>query len=134
MLTGRACAVLAEPVVVGRAVAENGVWRGTAAVPIAAEEPVFAGHFEDFPIFPGMCVLECAHRGALAIAPAEFGDGRLTAIESARFTAPVYPGDTLTVEVEWRDAGERWYCAAGARVAAREVAVLRLAYLPGGAP
>ena len=40
-----------------------------AEVRIDPSEPVFAGHYPDFPIFPGVCVVECVHRSALATAP-----------------------------------------------------------------
>ncbi|WP_326829905.1 hypothetical protein OIE13_09870 [Streptosporangium sp. NBC_01810] len=44
------------------------------AITISPDEPVFAGHYPGFPIFPGMCVVEVVHRGALLTAPAEAGE------------------------------------------------------------
>ncbi|MCP2163195.1 3-hydroxyacyl-ACP dehydratase FabZ family protein [Goodfellowiella coeruleoviolacea] len=97
---------------------------------VSADEPVFAGHYPNFPIFPGMCVLEIAHRGALLTAP-EPGLA-LAAMKSARFTAPVFAGDRLTVAVDWKRDRERWTCVARARAGDRDVAVVRLDYRAGG--
>lgn len=77
-----------------------------ARMAVAPDDPVFAGHFPGFPIFPGMAVVEFAHRAATAMP----GAVRLAAVESARFVRPTFPGTTLTVRLTWDDAGRR--CAA----------------------
>lgn len=97
------------------------------------DEPVFAGHYPGFPIFPGMCVVELVHRGALLTAPAEAGELTMAAMESVRFVAPVFPGDELSVTVEWKKDRDQWRCAARAKVAGRDAAVVRLRYRTGGA-
>ncbi|MEV7131045.1 hypothetical protein [Streptomyces sp. NPDC093260] len=100
----------------------------TASVEILAGEPVFAGHYPDFPIFPGVCVLECVRRAAADAAP-----GPLTAVESARFAAPVLPGDTLTLTLTWRTADTSWRCDAVAATARGRAARVRLRFAaPGG--
>jgi len=76
-----------------------------ARMSVAPDDPVFAGHFPGFPIFPGVAVVEFAHRAATAT-----GALRLAAVESARFVRPTLPGTTLTVRVTWDDAVRR--CAA----------------------
>ncbi|ROP41318.1 3-hydroxyacyl-ACP dehydratase FabZ family protein [Saccharothrix texasensis] len=76
-----------------------------ARMVVAPDDPVFAGHFPGFPIFPGVAVVEFAHRAATAL-----GTARLAAVESARFVRPTFPGATLTVRLTWDDAGRR--CAA----------------------
>ncbi|MFI5983571.1 3-hydroxyacyl-ACP dehydratase FabZ family protein [Streptomyces sp. NPDC051555] len=99
----------------------------TARVEIRADEPVFAGHYPDFPIFPGVCVLECVQRAATdgdaAPDPTE-----LAAVESARFAGAVYPGDTLSLTLKWRrtDAGLR--CDAVATTERGKAASVRLRY------
>ncbi|MFI6096980.1 3-hydroxyacyl-ACP dehydratase FabZ family protein [Lentzea sp. NPDC051213] len=105
----------------------------TATVSIGADEPVLAGHFPDFPIFPGVCVVECVHRGARLTAPAEAGRVRLVAMESVRWLAPVFPGDTLTITVDWRGEDPTWWCTGQASTASGVAAVVRLRYQAGAA-
>ncbi|WP_432251505.1 3-hydroxyacyl-ACP dehydratase FabZ family protein [Streptomyces sp. HNM1019] len=87
---------------------------GTARVSmtVGPGEPVFPGHYPGFPIFPGVCVIEFLHRGALAAAPEPDHTWVLSGIESARFTNPVFPGDTLTADLTWRRDGADGRCSA----------------------
>jgi 3-hydroxyacyl-[acyl-carrier-protein] dehydratase len=94
---------------------------------VDASEPVLSGHFPGFPIFPGVCLVECANQAALLALP----DGAtLTAIDGARFRAPVFPGDEVIVDVTTAD----WACAATLTVRragggpVEEAAVVRLRY------
>jgi 3-hydroxyacyl-[acyl-carrier-protein] dehydratase len=96
------------------------------------DEPVFAGHYPGFPIFPGMCVVEAVHRGALETAPAEAGELTMAAMESVRFVAPVFPGDVLAVTVNWQKDRDFWRCKARATVDGRDAAVVKLRYRSGG--
>ncbi|GAB3008907.1 hypothetical protein [Saccharothrix stipae] len=64
-----------------------------ARVVVAADDPVFTGHFPGLPILPGLSVVELAHRVAAR------GTARLAAIESARFLRPAFPGAELTVRL-----------------------------------
>ncbi|MGH3757365.1 3-hydroxyacyl-ACP dehydratase FabZ family protein [Actinophytocola sp.] len=113
--------VLRAPVTVtarnGRAV--------TAVVPVRAEEPVLAGHYPGFPVLPGVCVIECVDRAALAAPP---GTVELAAIDSARFLGPVHPGDELTVELVWSAEGGDWCCRAEASTVRGRTATVRLRY------
>ncbi|WP_053720900.1 3-hydroxyacyl-ACP dehydratase FabZ family protein [Saccharothrix sp. NRRL B-16348] len=110
---------LASPV----EVLEQSDTTAVARMVVAADDPVFAGHFPDFPIFPGVAVVEFAHRAATAT-----GGLRLAAIESTRFVRPTLPGTTLTVHVTWDDAGRR--CAAAVSDADGVVARVKLRYEP----
>jgi 3-hydroxyacyl-[acyl-carrier-protein] dehydratase len=104
----------------------------TATYLVDADEPVLSGHFPGFAIFPGVCLLECAHQAALHALPA---GATLAAVERVRFRAPVLPGDEVTVRL----AVDGWTCTA--KVAAqrvgggseREAAVVRLRYREGAA-
>jgi len=89
-----------------------------ATMPVAADELVFLGHYKDFPILPGVCLVDCAQRVALESLARKEIKLRLAEVCSARFLAPVFPGDELTVLLDW-DAG-----AAG-RVARAEVSTAR---------
>jgi 3-hydroxymyristoyl/3-hydroxydecanoyl-(acyl carrier protein) dehydratase len=97
----------------------------SAVLPVRPTEPVFAGHYPDFPVLPGVCVVECVHRTAVATAPAA---AELTAVELARFLGPVGPGDELTIELTWSEAKTGWCCSAEVRTATTRVATVRLGY------
>lgn len=115
--------------------------RAVSTFPLDSAELLLTGHYPGFPIFPGVCLVECAHRTALAALadhkPA--GSVRMAAIESARFLGPVFPGDTVHTEATAEAVDGGWRCRA--RLAAersdggprREVAVVRLRYRTGAA-
>ncbi|MFF5205882.1 3-hydroxyacyl-ACP dehydratase FabZ family protein [Streptosporangium sp. NPDC000396] len=111
--------------------ADRKAWRATTSVGISAGEPVFAGHYPGFPIFPGMCVVECVHRSALATVPAGAEGLLLSAMESTRFVGSVHPGDELTIALKWSGDGDMWRCAAEARTERGEAARVRLRYRAG---
>jgi 3-hydroxyacyl-[acyl-carrier-protein] dehydratase len=97
-------------------------------VVVGAEEKVFAGHFPGFPLFPGVCVVECVQRGALTTLPEPGGRWALAAIESARFLSPVFPGSTLSCEFVWSWKDESWRCRASAHTGGGPVARIRLRF------
>ncbi|MGI5531157.1 hypothetical protein ACQEVX_28375 [Streptomyces syringium] len=90
---------------------------------------MFAGHYPDFPIFPGVCVVDCAHRSALATAPEPV---ELAAVESARFTGPAFPGDVLDFALKWRRKDDDWRLSATATTARGAAASVRLRYRAAG--
>ena len=105
----------------------------TATYHVGADEPVLAGHFPGFPIFPGVCLIECTHQAALLHFPA---GTTLAAVERVRFHAPVFPGDDVTVRLSvngWTCRAEV-HAQAGNGDAPREAALIRLRYqgVPGG--
>ena len=72
---------------------------------VTANEPHFMGHFPDFPVMPGVLIVEamaqCA--GVLVLKSIEDRASKLVllvAIENARFRKPVVPGDTLRMEMK----------------------------------
>ncbi|MDW6062485.1 hypothetical protein SAZ11_36230 [Streptomyces sp. FXJ1.4098] len=104
---------------------------------IDATERVFAGHFPGFPVFPGVCVVEYAHRGALATLPEPGEHWTLAAVESSRFTSPVFPGDLLSCAITWsRETGPRaageWRCRVAVSTGRGPVALVRLRYARDG--
>ncbi|MCE2852977.1 MAG: 3-hydroxyacyl-ACP dehydratase FabZ [Chloroflexaceae bacterium] len=81
---------------------EPGV-RAVAIKQVTINEPFFQGHFPDYPIMPGVLIIEAlAQTGAVAgmVLPENKGKIALFAgIEGARFRRPVVPGDSLRLEV-----------------------------------
>lgn len=77
---------------------------------VTINEPFFQGHFPDFPIMPGVLMVEAMAQtgGALLLTEIEDRESKLmvfTGIEQARFRRPVTPGDQLRIEVKvlnWR--------------------------------
>ncbi|MCZ4123123.1 3-hydroxyacyl-ACP dehydratase FabZ family protein [Streptomyces sp. H39-S7] len=105
--------------------------RSRAEVRIEESEPVFAGHYPGFPIFPGVCVVECVHRAALATAPQGESDLSLTVLDSARFVGAVFPGDVLAVDIKWTATDDGWKCVAQASGSRGVAANVRLRYRTG---
>jgi len=81
-----------------------------STVTVSADEPVFAGHYPNFPIFPGVCLVEYVHNSALATLPESEGEWELTAVESTRFLSPVFPRDGLSTELTWTGDGAEKRC------------------------
>ncbi len=72
---------------------------------VTINEAFFAGHFPDFPIMPGVLIVEAMAQAGAALLFTEVPerDGKLlvfTGIERARFRRPVTPGDQLRIEVD----------------------------------
>ncbi|MER6698109.1 hypothetical protein ABT289_13120 [Streptomyces fimicarius] len=113
--------------------ADDGSLSAATACRADPDEAFFAGHYPGFPIFPGVCVIECVHRSALLVLPS----ARLAAIESARFRGPVLPGDELSVELALTAVGgtggdDAWRVAATVRTVRGTAATVRLRLTSGG--
>jgi 3-hydroxyacyl-[acyl-carrier-protein] dehydratase len=71
---------------------------------VSANEAFFAGHFPEYPVMPGVLIVEAlAQVGAVAMLKKEENRGRLaffTGIDNCRFKKQVKPGDQLRLEVE----------------------------------
>ena len=73
---------------------------------VSVNEPVFQGHFPGFPLFPGVYILEAMAQvgGILMIKSLNLEIGKyavvFAGIDGARFKKPVFPGDTLILELE----------------------------------
>ena len=77
---------------------------------VTINESFFQGHFPDYPIMPGVLVVEAMAQagGALLLTEIPDRDSKLmvfTGIERAKFRRPVVPGDQLRIEVnvlQWK--------------------------------
>ena len=77
---------------------------------VTVNEPFFQGHFPNFPIMPGVLMIEAIAQTGGCLLLTEFPDRAerlmlFTGIENARFRRPVVPGDQVRFEVtvvQWR--------------------------------
>lgn len=71
---------------------------------VTANEPFFQGHFPEYPVMPGVLIVEAlAQVGAIAVLKMEENEGKLgflAGIDKCRFKRQVKPGDQLKLEVE----------------------------------
>lgn len=81
------------------------VARAVAIKNVTANEPFFQGHFPDYPIMPGVLVIEAlAQTACVAGLMMEENKGKLplfTGIEELKIRRQVVPGDTLKLEAEF---------------------------------
>jgi beta-hydroxyacyl-ACP dehydratase FabZ len=71
---------------------------------VTGNEPFFAGHFPDFPVMPGVLIIEAMAQVAGVLVLKSMPDRArkrvfLVAIDYARFRKPVIPGDQLRLEM-----------------------------------
>ncbi|HUJ20230.1 MAG TPA: 3-hydroxyacyl-ACP dehydratase FabZ [Bryobacteraceae bacterium] len=71
---------------------------------VTANEPFFVGHFPDFPVMPGVLIVEAMAQTAGVLVLKNIPDREsklvlLVAIENAKFRRPVRPGDQLRLEM-----------------------------------
>src|SRR2546423_703635 len=72
---------------------------------VTANEPYFTGHFPNFPVMPGVMIVEAMAQvsGILVAKLAPHTRGKimfLAAVEDAKFRKPVVPGDQLRIEMK----------------------------------
>jgi beta-hydroxyacyl-ACP dehydratase FabZ len=72
---------------------------------VTVNEPFFQGHFPDFPVMPGVLIIEAMAQAAGVLVLKSIPDREnklvlLVAVENARFRKPVVPGDSLRMEMK----------------------------------
>ncbi len=71
---------------------------------VTADEPFFAGHFPDFPVMPGVLIVEAMAQVAGVLVLKALGTKQravyLASIDQAKFRRPVVPGDQLRIEMK----------------------------------
>ncbi len=100
---------------------------------VTFNEPHFLGHFPDYPIMPGVLIIEAmAQAGALMVtsAPNFNPEDKLVyfmSIDGAKFRKPVIPGDVLELHVEAvQNRGAVWKLSAVGIVDGQKVAEAQL--------
>jgi 3-hydroxyacyl-[acyl-carrier-protein] dehydratase len=90
---------------------------------VTFNEPFFQGHFPNFPIMPGVLLIEGMAQTAGAICVAALGEVYqpqvvyFMGIDKAKFRRPVVPGDTVHYHVrKIRNRGPVWRFACEAKV------------------
>lgn len=84
---------------------------------VTVNEPFFQGHFPEYPIMPGVLIIEAIAQAGAALLLTEIDEQDrknkltvFTGIERAKFRRPVTPGDQLRIVVEvavWRRTAVR---------------------------
>ena len=78
--------------------------RAVAIKNVTANEEFFQGHFPDYPVMPGVLIVEAiAQTGAVAMLSQPGHEGQIAlfaGIDKVRFKRQVVPGDTIRFEVE----------------------------------
>src|SRR5581483_6043419 len=72
---------------------------------VTVNEPFFDGHFPEFPVMPGVLVVEAMAQVAGVLVLKSVPDRKnklvlLASIEEAKFRRPVRPGDQLSIEMK----------------------------------
>jgi 3-hydroxyacyl-[acyl-carrier-protein] dehydratase len=72
---------------------------------VTVNEPFFVGHFPDFPVMPGVFIIEAMAQVAGVLVLSSIPDRHtklvlLASVEEAKFRKPVLPGDQLRIEMK----------------------------------
>ncbi len=100
---------------------------------VKADAEIFKGHFPGMPIMPGVLIIETvAQAGALLVSLTRgLADDKFIAftnVDEVKFRRPVYPNETIIVDVEIVRVRMPFYKFAGkARVGDQTVATLKFA-------
>jgi 3-hydroxyacyl-[acyl-carrier-protein] dehydratase len=72
---------------------------------VTANEPFFGGHFPDYPVMPGVLIVEAMAQVAGVLVLSQIPDRKnklvlLAGVDGAKFRKPVRPGDQLRIEMK----------------------------------
>jgi 3-hydroxyacyl-[acyl-carrier-protein] dehydratase len=72
---------------------------------VSVNEPFFIGHFPDYPVMPGVLIMEAMAQVAGVLVLSSIPDRHtklvlLASVEEAKFRKPVRPGDQLRIEMK----------------------------------
>jgi 3-hydroxyacyl-[acyl-carrier-protein] dehydratase len=77
-----------------------------ALADVPADSPWFSGHFPGEPILPGIALIYMVEQAIIQDASAKRGQVLLHALKKVRFTRPVRPGETLSLNISGEEAEE----------------------------
>ena len=72
----------------------------------SSDEPFFKGHYPDFPVTPGVMLIDRAVTAAKNMLGRDF---ILKGIKKVKFSNPVFPDEAVSLNVESRGEGEISY-------------------------
>jgi len=89
--------------------------------------PLFAGHYPDYPLVPGVILCEAVFQAGALLVGELFGDAEqtggvpvLTRILGAKFKREVRPGDTVAIRAAVKEVvGSAWFLKGQVRVAGK---------------
>ncbi len=72
---------------------------------VSINEPFFTGHFPDYPVMPGVLIVEAMAQVAGVLVLSQIADRKsklvlLAGVDGAKFRRPVRPGDQLRIEMK----------------------------------
>src|SRR6202795_219147 len=72
---------------------------------VSVNEPFFNGHFPDYPVMPGVLIVEAMAQVAGVLVLSQIPDRKnkvvlLAGVDGAKFRKPVRPGDQLRIEMK----------------------------------
>jgi 3-hydroxyacyl-[acyl-carrier-protein] dehydratase len=72
---------------------------------VTVNEPFFNGHFPEFPVMPGVLIVEAMAQVAGVLVLSRIADRKnklvlLASVDQAKFRKPVVPGDQLRIEMK----------------------------------
>jgi 3-hydroxyacyl-[acyl-carrier-protein] dehydratase len=77
-----------------------------ALADVPVDSPWFSGHFPGQPILPGIALVYMAEQAIIQDALAKGEQVQLHTLKRVRFTQPVRPGETLSLNIVSEEAGE----------------------------
>ena len=73
----------------------------------SSDEPFFKGHYPDFPVTPGVMLIDRAVAAAKRMLGRDFV---LKGIRKVKFSNPVFPDEAVSLKMESRGESEISYC------------------------
>lgn len=65
---------------------------------IRTDDPYMAAHFPSMTVFPGVFIIEAVRQAVLIALGAQDPEPEIRQVRSARFVAPLFAGDTLSMQ------------------------------------
>jgi 3-hydroxyacyl-[acyl-carrier-protein] dehydratase len=103
---------------------------------VTVNEPFFQGHFPDYPVMPGVLVLEALIQLStlLSVTSGQGAPGTVRSIDAVRFKRQVIPGDVLLLETRMARDGRFLVRASVGDELATEADIVLVPDMPGTFP
>ncbi len=103
---------------------------------VTVNEPFFQGHFPDYPVMPGVLVLEALIQLStlLSVTSGQGAPGTVHSVDAVRFKRQVIPGDVLLLETRMAGDGRFLVRASVGDELATEADIVLVPDMPGAFP